>query len=93
EKEVMFITKFFDFVPKLFVYEDYEEILRNIKQVIIEEGILSEVKVYNFKQVSNFNKYDLVEVPCLIMNKNYYYKDVLFDKNKLKVVLSKHAKG
>ena len=73
---------------------DYEKILDNFKEVIIEENFASEVQVIDItsnKGKSLVRKHDVPEVPCLKIGSRYYFRDDIADKEKLKEVFRKNA--
>jgi hypothetical protein len=90
------MPRFFNTTPIIFINRDlhYEDIINNLKELIIKENIGSEIKVMDYhKNRSVAELHGILELPCMVIHNRYYYKDDLVNLDNLRRVLLKNAKS
>jgi hypothetical protein len=66
----------------------------NIKEVMVKDNFANEVRVIDITSTHGKNvatRYDIPEVPCLIIGGNYYFRDDILFKENLSVVFKKNG--
>lgn len=74
--------------------DEYSQILKNIKEIIIENNYGAEISVFHIdtKKGKELAKiHDVPEVPCLMIGERYYFRDTLLDKNNLMEAFRKNG--